>query len=44
MRKLALDPMEVPAVQAWLEDWAARGWYLETYGRNLVSFARGERR
>ena len=23
MRKLALDPMEVPAVQAWLEDLAA---------------------
>lgn len=44
MRKLALDPMEVPAVQAWLEDWAARGWYVESYGRNLVSFARGERR
>lgn len=44
MRKLALDPMEVPAVQAWLEDWAAQGWYVESYGRNLVSFARGERR
>lgn len=44
MKKLALDPMEVPAVQAWLEDWAARGWYVESYGRNLVSFARGERR
>ncbi len=44
MRKLALDPMDIPAVQAWLEDWAARGWYLETYGRNLASFARGERR
>ena len=44
MRKLALDPMEVPTVQAWLEDWAARGWYVESYGRNLVSFARGERR
>lgn len=44
MRRLALDPTDVPAVQAWLEDWAARGWYLKTYGRNLVSFARGERR
>lgn len=44
MMRLALDPMEVPAVQAWLEDWAARGWYVESYGRNLVSFARGERR
>ena len=44
MMRLALDPMEVPAAQAWLEDWAARGWYVESYGRNLVSFARGERR
>lgn len=43
MRRLALDPMDVPAVQAWLEDWAARGWYVESYGKNLVSFARGER-
>ncbi len=44
MMRLALDPMEVPAAQAWLEDWAARGWYVESYGRNLVSCARGERR
>ena len=43
MMRLALDPMDVPAVQAWLEDWAARGWYVESYGKNLVSFARGER-
>lgn len=44
MMRLALDPMDVPAVQAWLEDWAARGWDLEIYGRNLASFVRGERR
>ncbi len=44
MIRLALDPMDIPAVQAWLEDWAARGWYLETYGRNLASFTRGEGR
>jgi len=44
MMRLALDPVDIPAVQAWLEDWAARGWYVESYGRNLVSFARGERR
>lgn len=43
MRRLALDPTDVPAVQAWLEDWAAKGWYLKTYGRNLASFVRGER-
>ena len=44
MRKLALDTMDVPAVQAWLEDWAARGWYLESYGFYLAKFVRGERR
>ena len=44
MRKLALDTMDVPAVQAWLEDWAARGWYLESYGFYLAKFARGEPR
>ncbi len=44
MRRLALDPMDVPAVQAWLEDWAARGWYLELYGRSLVKFVQGEKR
>lgn len=44
MMRLALDPVDVPAVQAWLEDWAAKGWYLETYGRNLAKFAPGERR
>lgn len=43
MRRLALDPTDIPAVQAWLEDWAARGWYLKTYGRNLASFVPGER-
>lgn len=44
MMRLALDPVDVPAVQAWLEDWAAKGWYLETYGRNLAKFAPRERR
>ncbi len=44
MMRLALDPVDIPAVQAWLEDWAAKGWYLETYGRNLAKFAPGERR
>ncbi len=23
--RLALDPVDIPAVQAWLEDWAAKG-------------------
>lgn len=44
MRRLALDPIEIPAVQAWLEDWAARGWYLDLYGRRMVKFVPGERR
>lgn len=43
MRRLALDTMDIPAVQAWLEDWAARGWYLESYGTYLAKFNRGER-
>lgn len=44
MRRLALDPVDIPAVQAWLEDWAAKGWYLSAYGRNLVKLVPGERR
>lgn len=44
MRRLALDTMNVPAVQAWLEDYAARGWYLESYGFYLAKFVRGEPR
>lgn len=44
MRRLALDTMDVPAVQAWLEDYAARGWYLESYGFYRVKFVRGEPR
>lgn len=44
MIRLALDTSDVPAVQAWLEDWAARGWYLKSYGIYLAKFARGEKR
>lgn len=44
MRRLAPDVMDVPAVQAWLEDWAARGWYVEAYGLYLAKFVPGEKR
>lgn len=44
MRRLALDTMNIPAVQAWLEDWAAKGWFLEAYGAHIARFAAGERR
>lgn len=43
MKRLALDTMDLPAVQAWLEDWAARGWYLESYGTHWAQFVPEEK-
>lgn len=44
MRRMALDTMNIPAVQAWLEDWAAKGWFLKAYGAHIAQFAAGERK
>jgi len=41
---MALDTMNIPAVQAWLEDWAAKGWFLKAYGAHIARFAAGERK
>lgn len=45
IRIAPISVFDVPAQQAWLEDMAAKGWFLKDYSSgvfSLVSFAKGE--